>query len=46
VRLGNVVLVERSRHQQAYPRVRMLILNPGADNPLGARGTVVMRQLL
>jgi hypothetical protein len=46
VRLGNVLLVERSRHQQAYPRVRMLVLNPAADSPLGAGGTVAVRQLL
>ena len=46
VRLGNVSLVERSRHQQAYPRVRMLVLNPAADNPLRAGGTGAIRQLL
>jgi hypothetical protein len=46
VRLGNVWLVERSRHQQAYPRVRMLVLNPAADNPLRAGGTGAIRQLL
>jgi hypothetical protein len=46
VRLGNVSLVERSRHQQAYPRVRMLVLNPSADSPLRAGATDVMRQLL
>jgi len=46
VRLGNVSVVERSRHQQAYPRVRMLVLNPSADHPLRAGGTDAMRQLL
>ncbi|MEX5216704.1 MAG: hypothetical protein AB7G68_01590 [Nitrospiraceae bacterium] len=46
VRLGNVVVVERSRHQQAYPRVRMLVLNPSADQPLQESGMAAMRQLL
>jgi hypothetical protein len=46
VRLGNVFLVERSRHQHAYPRVRMLVLNPAADHPLRARGTGAIRGLL
>jgi hypothetical protein len=30
VRLANVHVVERPKHQVAYPRVRLLILNPGA----------------
>ena len=34
VRLANVHVVERSKHQVAYPRVRLLILNPGAAVPL------------
>ncbi|HEX2056460.1 MAG TPA: hypothetical protein VHF07_08195 [Nitrospiraceae bacterium] len=46
IRLGNVLMVERSRHQQAYPRVRLLVLNPSADSPLRAGGTEAMRQLL
>jgi hypothetical protein len=46
VRLGNVLVVERSRHQQAYPRVRMLVLNPSADHPLHENGMAAMRQLL
>jgi hypothetical protein len=46
VRLGNVLVVERSRHQQAYPRVRMLVLNPSADQPLRESGMAAMRQLL
>lgn len=46
VRLGNVWMVERSRHQQAYPRVRMLVLNPSADHPLHESGAVAIRQLL
>ena len=46
VRLGNVSLVERSCHQQAFPRVRMLVLNPSADSPLCAGETEMLRQLL
>ncbi|HJR76752.1 MAG TPA: hypothetical protein VJ805_07250 [Nitrospiraceae bacterium] len=46
VRLGNVSLVERSRHQQAYPRVRILVLNPAAENPLRAGGRGAIRELL
>jgi hypothetical protein len=46
VRLGNVWMVERSRHQQAYPRVRMLVLNPSADRPLHDSGTAAVRKLL
>ncbi|MFQ5991263.1 MAG: hypothetical protein ACE5NA_02390 [Nitrospiraceae bacterium] len=34
VRLANVHIVERAKHQVAYPRVRLLILNPGAAVPL------------
>lgn len=34
IRLANVHLVERSRHQTAFPRVRLLIANPGAEFPL------------
>lgn len=41
VRLANVHLMERSRHQPAYPRVRLLIMNPGAGWPLS--GMVVER---
>ena len=46
VRLGNVLMVERSQHQQAYPRVRMLVLNPSADHPLHESGLAAMRHLL
>ena len=46
VRLQNVSVVERSRHQEAYPRVRVLVLNPAADSPLLERGTAAMRNLL
>jgi hypothetical protein len=34
VRLANVFIVERPRQQSAYPRVRLLILNPAARCPL------------
>ena len=34
VRLANVFVVERPRQQSAYPRVRLLILNPAARCPL------------
>ncbi len=34
VRLSNVHVVERPPQQRAYPRVRLLAVNPGADNPL------------
>lgn len=34
LRLANVHIVERSRQQPAYPRVRMLIVNPSAKHPL------------
>jgi hypothetical protein len=46
VRLGNVLVVERSQQQPAYPRVRMLVMNPSADHPLQEHGTMAMRQLL
>jgi hypothetical protein len=46
VRLGNVLVVERSQQQSAYPRVRMLVKNPSADHPLQEYGTMAMRQLL
>ncbi len=34
VRLANVRVVERNQQQAAYPRVRMLIVNPAAEFPL------------
>jgi len=36
-RLANVDLVERTRHQRTYPRVRLLIQNPCAAVPLNER---------
>ncbi len=41
VRLANVHIMERSKHQPAYPRVRLLIRNPAAGWPLS--GVVVER---
>jgi len=34
VRLSNVTIVERSRQQSGYPRLRLLIRNPAASSPL------------
>ncbi len=45
-RLANVELIERTRHQRGYPRVRMLIRNPGAAAPLTERETDSFAQLL
>ena len=46
VRLGNVSIVERSRHQDTSPRVRMLIVNPAADSPLSDTARAILKQLL
>jgi hypothetical protein len=46
VRLGNVSIVERSRHQNTAPRVRMLIANPAADSPLSESVRLILKQLL
>jgi len=46
VRLGNVSVVERSRHQDTAPRVRMLIANPSADSPLNDTEYAALKQLL
>lgn len=46
VRLANVHIVERSRHQAAAPRVRMLILNPLATHPLTEPEHARLRGLL
>ncbi len=46
LRLANVHIVERSRQQAAYPRVRMLILNPAARHPLADVETAGLRRLL
>ena len=46
VRLANVQVVQRSPQQTAYPRVRLLILNPAAWHPLGAPEVKAFRGLL
>lgn len=46
VRLKNVYLVERSRQQAAYPRVRLLIANPCAVFPLSEEQQEALKQLL
>lgn len=45
-RLANVALVERTKHQRGYPRVRLLIQNPGAAAPLTERQEDAFRQVL
>ncbi len=45
-RLANVEVVERTRHQRAYPRVRLLIQNPKASAPLSERQEDAFRQIL
>ncbi|MFO0767866.1 MAG: hypothetical protein U0231_14000 [Nitrospiraceae bacterium] len=46
VRLANVSIVERSRQHLAYPRLRMLVRNPGARCPLTEAQTDIFRGLL
>ncbi len=46
VRLSNVTIVERSRQQSGYPRLRMLIQNPAAARPLTSRQQEVFRGIL
>lgn len=46
VRLTNVSIVERSRQQLAYPRLRMLVRNPSARSPLSGAQTDIFRGLL
>lgn len=45
-RLANVELVERTRHQRAHPRVRLLIQNPCATAPLTELQTEACLQTL
>jgi hypothetical protein len=45
-RLANVELVERTKHQKGYPRVRLLIENPDAATALSERQGEAFRQLL
>lgn len=46
LRLANVRIVERSAQQAAYPRVRMLIVNPSARSPLTESATAGLTRLL
>ncbi|MFQ5931176.1 MAG: hypothetical protein ACE5MM_02090 [Nitrospiraceae bacterium] len=46
VRLANVHVVERSTHQAAYPRVRLLVLNPAAGAPLSNQQVEALKGLL
>jgi hypothetical protein len=46
VRLANVSVVERPRHQKTYPRVRLLILNHAAGFPLAEQQIKALKGLL
>ena len=46
VRLANVQVVQRPPQQTAYPRVRLLILNPAAGYPLSTPELKALRGLL
>ena len=46
LRLANVDLVERAKHQRTHPRVRLLIQNPTAAAPLSERQADVFRLIL
>jgi hypothetical protein len=46
VRLANVLMVERSRQQSAYPRVRALIINPWAGFPVSELQRETLTRLL
>lgn len=45
-RLANVELVARTKYQKGYPRVRLLIENPGATSALSEQQNEAFRQLL
>jgi hypothetical protein len=45
IRLATVSVVERPVQQLAYPRVRLLILNPAARFPLQEPQTIAMKRL-
>lgn len=45
-RLANVDLVERPKRQRGYPRVRMLVQNPGVLSPLTELQEETFRQVL
>lgn len=46
VRLANVQVVQRPPQQTAYPRARLLILNPAAGYPLSTPELKALRRLL
>ncbi len=46
LRLANVELIERAKHQRTQPRVRMLIQNPSALAPLSDSHDASIRQTL
>ena len=46
LRLANVELIERAKHQHTQPRVHMLIQNPCASSPLSESLDVSIRQTL
>lgn len=46
LRLANVHVVERSAQQTAYPRVRMMIVNPSARHPLADLQIAALKRLL
>jgi hypothetical protein len=46
VKLANVELIERARHQKTQPRVRMLVQNPKASAPLLRSHNFMLRQTL
>jgi len=46
LRLANVELIERAKHQRTQPRVRMLTQNPRASAPLSESHDAAIRQTL
>lgn len=46
LRLANVEVIERTKHQRTQPRVRMLIQNPSASVPLSQSHDLLLRQTL
>ena len=46
LRLANVEIIERTKHQRTHPRVRMLIQNPNASAPLYESHDASIRQTL
>lgn len=45
-RLANVEVVERTKHQRGYPRVRLLIRNPNSSAPLTEQQDNAFREFL